>query len=98
MNEKEDSFHSSMERIELVQKIVREYLRYASTLGSFVPHLYEKIVVEELSIRVQEMITKRVYGYVNLNDYRASFSENQKREAERRYLELVALAPKKVGN
>ena len=56
LNSAENSSHSITQRIELMDKIIKEYLAYIRKLGIYVPVDFQKPVVEELGVKINEII------------------------------------------
>lgn len=67
----------SENEIELIQKIVTEFLESAIK-SSWIPFAAFQEVVEDLHFEVLEMYRKKTYGSISLEDYRLRNLETKK--------------------
>ena len=81
-----------MDRKGLIQTIVGDYLNYLRRLNISVPKSLEQPVVEELSRTVNTMIVKKIYGCLNIDEYRSKVGGTVKKRATRRYSKLKKAA------
>ncbi len=97
LNGNESYSHSITERIQLTDKIVKEYLSYIRKLGIYVPVEFQKPVVEELGVRINEMVSKKIYGCMTIEEFQSKISKKKKEEAKNHYSLLQKIDIKKFG-
>ena len=82
---------SSTDRKTFIDNIVKEYLAYLTKAGILVPKQLEASVMEELSIQVNQMFVKKVYGCLSMEDFRRKTETEKKKKARSKYKRLRSL-------
>lgn len=79
---------NNMDRKSFTTGVVREYLHYLRQLQILIPKPLEAAIMDELGAQVGEMLTRKIYGCLSIDDYRKTAPANQKTESRRRYSKL----------
>jgi len=61
---------SDVDRKTFIAQVVQAYLTYLRKLKIAVPKHYEPYIAEELSIQVNTMLVKKIYGCLSIDEYR----------------------------
>lgn len=78
-----------MDRKTLILKIVGEYIKYLRLKKVHIPRGLESPIVEELATQVNTMLTKKIYGCLNVQDYQRGVAPKAKRRSRARYQRLL---------
>lgn len=79
---------SSTDRKTFVTNIVVEYLAFLRKQKVAIPRELEAAIIEELGIQVNTILTKKIYGCFNVDDYQRGIPVGLKRQAQSRYRRL----------
>ncbi len=77
---------SNIDRSTFVLNIVKEYVSHLRGLNIAIPIHLETHVAEELAEQVKTMLFKRIYGFHDIQEFRAKgLTVSKKTEAKKRY-------------
>jgi len=80
-----DLSNSSTERSVFIANVVDEYLKFLAKRKLTVPPYLESSVLEELSHQVSVMLTKRMYGFLTIDDFKLTVTPQMKKRAKERF-------------
>jgi hypothetical protein len=83
---------SEVDRKTFVTKVVEEYLTWLRRRKIAVPKSLEPVIIDELCAQVRNMLVKKIYGFLSVEDYRQkNVGKNWKtvsRRAKTRYKKI----------
>ena len=79
---------SNTDRKTFILNVVQDYLTYLRKKNISVPKVWERAVIEELGDQVNTMLVKKIYGFLNIQDYQNDVPFEAKRKAKVRYSKL----------
>jgi len=83
---------SDSDRKTFIGNIVIDYLTYLRKMKIIVPNAMQTAVIEELSLQVNKMLVKKIYGFPTLEEYRRKTPTPLKRKARSRYSKIKKAA------
>lgn len=72
------------DRKTFIDQVVNNYLSYLRKMNLAIPKAMEKEILEELSLMVGQMLTKKIYGSLSLEEFRRGLDNGFKRGPRRR--------------
>lgn len=82
-------------RKQFLEGIVQEYLRYLRGKQIALPKHLEPYIVDELTMQVNVLLLKRIYGCLSISDYRNQLPADSKKIAKKTAKQKYALLFKK---
>src|SRR6185437_13633445 len=79
---------SDEDRKTFICRIIHEYLVFLRRSNIAVPKSLEQPIVEELYAQVNQMLIKKIYGCLSMEDFQKSLPQDAKRRAQKRYKRL----------
>ncbi len=79
---------SNIDRKGFIAQVVGDYLNFLKKNHILVPITLEKYVIEELSIQVNTMLIKKIYGFLTIEDYQRNASVTDRTRAGDAYKKL----------
>lgn len=76
---------SESDRKTFVTVVVTEYLSLLRQKNIAVPRSLEAAIRDELAEQVSLMLTKKIYGFSNINEFQKKSASKGKRRAKQRY-------------
>ncbi len=81
---------SDADRNTFISNVVNEYVGYLRKLNIAIPKSLEGAISEELAAQVSVMLTKKIYGCVNITEFRKASPVAHKKKARAKYSRLKA--------
>lgn len=72
-------------RKQFIEGIIQEYLKYLRRKQIALPKSLEPYIIEELSIQVNTLLLKRIYGCLTIDDYRNRVEGEVKKTVKKKY-------------
>lgn len=72
------------DRKTFIDQVVNNYLSYLRKLNLAIPKAMEREFLEELSLMVSEMLTKKIYGCLSIEEFRRSLDNGFKRNTKKK--------------
>jgi len=79
---------SNIDRATFINNVIEEYLFFLKQNNLSVPKKIEKMIFEELSVQVGTMLTKKIYGFMNVSEYCNQVDSKQKKTAKSKFKKL----------
>ncbi len=79
---------NDLDRKSFIGNVLQEYLSYLRRLNITVPKSLEGSIIEELSVQVQTMLVKKIYGCLTIQDYQKRIPAVTKHRVRSRYARL----------
>lgn len=79
---------SNIDRKTLIANIVNSYMDFLRKGNVTIPAVYEAHVIEELFGQVNTMLTKKIYGFLSVEEFAKGLTRDQKEKADRNYRRL----------
>jgi hypothetical protein len=76
------------DRKSFIGNVIADYFKHLRKLNITVPRSLEQPIIEELAAQVNTMLVKKIYGCVNLNEYRKNVAPVARKKARARYSKL----------
>ncbi len=80
---------SDSDRKTFIFNIIRDYFGFLRKRNITIPKSLEPAIVEELGHQVNSMLTKKIYGCLNITDFQKGSTNANRRKAQDRYTKLV---------
>lgn len=81
---------SDSDRRTFIHNIIQDYFSYLRRKNITVPKSLEGTIAEELSSQVNQMLVKKIYGCLSIEDYQKKVPTDVKRKAKARYSKLAS--------
>lgn len=82
---------SDIDRKTFLENVVAEYLVFLQKRKVLVPKVIQQQVIEELSVLVNSMLLKKIYGCLKVSDYLQKTPVQAKKKARSRYFRLNSI-------
>lgn len=79
---------SNIDRKTLIANIVNSYMDYLRKGNVTIPAAYEAHVIEELFGQVSTMLTKKIYGFLSVEEYARGLTREQREKADLNFRRL----------
>lgn len=76
---------SDLDRKTFIDEVLKDYFFYLRKRSIIVPKSLENVILEELSMQVQTLLVKKIYGCLTIQDYQKRQSFATKRRVRSRY-------------
>ncbi len=80
---------SDSDRRTFVNNIIQDYFTYLRKQNITIPKSLEPAIGEELYTQVSQMLVKKIYGCLSIEDYQKKAPTSEKRKVKARYSRLA---------
>ncbi len=80
---------SDLDRKSFIERVVQDYVSYLRKNNITIPKSLEASIIEELSLQIQTMLVKKIYGSPSIQHYQKSLPTEVRRKARVKYSKLA---------
>lgn len=80
---------ANVDRATFISNILQDYLTHLRRMSLSIPKSMESAIIEELSLQVNTMLIKKIYGCLSIEEYQKTIPKTARRKAKAKYSKLL---------